>query len=180
MSNKASKLLLDHLSLLTTMDRSLPVLDLACGTGRNGLVLAQHGIPVVFSDKDTLALDIVKQHLLEGALPGRIWQVDLEQAELNPLSGQSFSAIIGFRYLHRPLLPAIINAVSPGGLLVYETFTIENRRFGRPNNPKFLLRRGELKTIFRDWEMLYYFEGIRQNPDRGVAEIVVRKPKQAK
>jgi len=180
MSNKASKLLLDHLSLLTTMDRSLPVLDLACGTGRNGLVLAQHGIPVVFSDKDTLALDIVKQHLLEGALPGRIWQVDLEQAELNPLSGQSFSAIIGFRYLHRPLLPAIINAVSPGGLVVYETFTIENRRFGRPNNPEFLLRRGELKTIFRDWEMLYYFEGIRQNPDRGVAEIVVRKPKQAK
>jgi len=176
MTNKASKLLLDQLDLLKNLDRSLPVLDLACGTGRNGLVLAQCGIPVVFADRDAAALDIVKQRLLEDTLPGRIWEVDLEQTGANPFSGQKFSGIIGFRYLHRPLFTALKKAVEPGGLVIYETFTVENRRFGRPANPNFLLHQGELNMIFQDWEPVYKFEGIRPNPDRAIAQIVSRKP----
>ena len=169
-------LLLDHLDLFKGPERSLPVLDLACGTGQNGLMLARQGIPVVFADKSASALEVVKQHLVEDALPGRIWQVDLEQPDTNPLSGQNFSAIIGFRYLHRPLFPAIKNAVEPGGLVVYETFTIENQRFGRPNNRDFLLQPGELKTIFQDWQIIFYFEGVLHKPERAIAQIVARKP----
>lgn len=169
-------LLLEHYDLLKNPDRSLPVLDLACGTGQNGLMLARQGIPVVFADKSATALDVVKQCLAKDALPGSIWQVDLEQPGIDPLCGQNFSAIIGFRYLHRPLFPAIQKAVEPGGMLIYETFTIENRRFGRPNNPDFLLQPGELKTIFQDWQLIFYFEGVLNHPARAVAQIVARKP----
>ena len=176
MPEEANRLLLDKLVLLADMDHSLPVLDLACGTGRNGLFLARHGIPVVFADISATALDVVRQHIVEDALPGQVWQVDLEQVETKPFSDQNFSAVIGFRYLHRPLFPALKNSVRPGGLVVYETFTVENRRFGKPNNPNFLLRNGELKSVFQDWEIIQYFEGIRQKPDRGVAQIVARKP----
>lgn len=173
---KPQEVLLDHLELLTNLDRSLPVLDLACGTGRNGLILAQLGIPVVFADRSAAAMEVIKQRLDRDKLPGRLWQVDLELPDTDPLSGQTFSAIIVFRYLHRPLFPALLNAVTPGGLVVYETFTAENRRFGRPDNPDFLLLPGELKTLFRNWEIIFDDECILSKPDRAVARIVARKP----
>ncbi len=172
----AAHLLRDHLPLLLELDRSRPVLDLACGSGRNGLLLTEHGLSVVFADKSDSALQNVAQHLKETDLQGRTWKVDLEQAKSTPLSGQSFDAIICFRYLHRPLFPGIKNAVKPGGLVIYETFTIENQRFGRPNNPDFLLRPGELQSVFEDWEPVYSFEGILRNPGRAVARVVARKP----
>ncbi|RLC96697.1 MAG: tellurite resistance protein [Chloroflexi bacterium] len=130
----------------------------------------------MFADRSASALEVVAQRLFDGTLPGRIWKVDLEQAETDPFAGQSFSAIIGFRYLHRPLFPALKNAVAPGGLVVYETFTTQNLRFGRPNSPNFLLQPGELKTIFQDWELIFYFEGVLPNPDRAMARLVARKP----
>jgi tellurite methyltransferase len=170
------KLLLDHLDLLTGLDRSLPVLDLACGSGRNGLVLSQQGVPVVFADRSVADLEHIKRQLTENAWPGRAWQVDLEQPGSAPLADLQFGAIICFRYLHRPIFPALLKAIIPGGLVVYETFTTNNRRFGRPNNPDFLLKPGELKTIFKDWQIIFYFEGDLQSPDRNVAQLVARKP----
>ncbi len=172
----AARLLLEHLDLLTKLDHSLPVLDLACGSGRNGLMLAELGIPVVFADKSSNALKTIERYLTENGLPGRTWEVDLEQAGVNPLPNDGYGAIIVFRYLHRPLFPALLNAIKPGGLVIYETFTIGNRQFGRPNNPDFLLQPGELTSVFRDWEIICSFEGMFENPDRAVARIVARKP----
>jgi len=174
--NTKQKLLADHLDLLTGLDRSLPVLDLACGSGRNGLILARQGVPVVFADRSEADLEYIGQQLSLNGWPGRTWLVDLEQADTEPLAGMQFSAIITFRYLHRPLFPTLLKAIIPGGLAVYETFTTQNRRFGRPNNPDFLLKRQELKTIFQDWQTIFYYEGDLQNPDRNIAQIVARKP----
>ena len=114
----AASLLLRHLDLLTELDRSLPILDLACGEGRNGLVLAQHDIPVVFADRSVSALKSVEQRLARDSLPGRSWQVDLEKPGVNPFSVDCYSAIIAFRYLHRPLFPALRDAIRPGGLMI--------------------------------------------------------------
>ena len=172
----ADSLLLDHLSLLVELDRCLPILDLACGRGRNGLALAEHGASVVFADKSSSALESVEQRLAEDDLPGSVWQVDLEEPGSNPFAEFSFGAVIGFRYLHRPLFPALKNSVIGGGLLVYETFTIEQRRFGRPNNPDYLLQPNELQEMFQAWEIIYHFEGVQLNPERHVAQIVARKP----
>lgn len=176
MSSQPASLLLDHLDLLTEMDRSLPVLDLACGAGRNGLALARQGLSLVFADRSATALESVQQQLIESDLSARVWQVDLEQPQSNPLADLTCSALICFRYLHRPLFPAIRKIVIPGGLVVYQTFTVDQSQFGRPHNPDYLLRAGELKHQFRDWEQLHYFEGVLQDPSRAVAQIVTRKP----
>ncbi|MBT8073653.1 MAG: methyltransferase domain-containing protein [Xanthomonadales bacterium] len=174
---KPANLLLDNLELLQQgMDTDVPVLDLACGNGRNGLELAARGIGVVFADHSAESLRFVEQQLAARNLSGRLWQVDLEEEATAPLAGARFSSILVFRYLHRPLFPALLHAVIPGGLIIYETFTTANRRFGRPNNPRFLLKPGELKAIFRNWETIHYFEGLKKNPDRAVAQIVTRKP----
>ncbi len=175
-AQSAAGLLLDHLELLVDLDRSLPVLDLACGTGRNGLALAEHGISVVFADRSAADLEVIGQRLAEGELPGRVWQVDLEQPGIDPFAEKCFAAILGFNYLHRPLFPAIQKAVMPGGLVVYETFTLEQRQFGRPKNPDFLLQPGELAALFHDWEIIFQFEGVGKYPDRGIAQIVAHKP----
>ena len=176
MSIKPQRLLLDHVGLLQNLPQTQPVLDLACGNGRNGLLLAKKGVPVVFSDRSIQALEDIKQQLEKSKFPGRTWHVDLEQKDTNPFEGQSYSAIIGFRYLHRPLFPALMSAVMAGGVVIYETFTTANRKYGRPNNPDFLLKRGELKNIFEDWEIVFYYEGDLPDPDRNVAQIVARKP----
>ena len=176
MNFKPHDLLVGYQNLLKNLDRTVPVLDLACGNGCNGLMLARLGIPVVFADKSGSALETVQQQLKQEALPGRVWQVDLESPNTKPLSDLNFSAIIVFRYLHRPLFPALLNAVIPGGLVIYETFTTENRQFGRPVNPDFLLLPGELETIFRGWDIIFYFEGIRSNPEQAISQIVARKP----
>ena len=176
MPYKTHEILLEYLDSPTNPDEAGPVLDLACGTGRSGLKLARRGITVIFADRSDIALDGIRQHIADNKLPARTWQIDLEQAGVNPFAGQIFSAIICFRYLHRPLFPDILKAVEPGGLIIYETFTNINRRFGRPNNPDFLLKPSELKTWLHNWELLHYYEGIQHDPDRAIAQIVARNP----
>lgn len=176
MSHNQQNLLQKHLDLVLELDSSLPVLDMACGAGKNGLFLSHHGVPVVFADRSGTDLDRIGRELTTNGLPGRTWQIDLEQPGTSPLAGLQFSAVIVFRYLHRPLFPALREAITPGGLIIYETFTTGNRRFGRPNNPDFLLRPRELETSFAEWRTIFYYEGDFQDPDRSMAQLVARKP----
>lgn len=73
-------------------------------------------------------------------------EADLEDGRPFPLRGRHFAGVICTNYLHRPLLPALVAAVAPGGALLYETFMEGHERFGRPNRPEFLLRSGELRV----------------------------------
>ncbi len=152
------------------------ILDLACGEGRNGLFLTNKGLPVTFADRSTSLLEKVSGALTTLKRSGQIWPIDLERPNINPFEKKTFSAALVFRYLHRPLIPALIDTIAPGGIIIYETFTLDNRQFGRPNNPDFLLKAGELEDWFNDWETLHYFEGVLSAPNRAVAQIVCRKP----
>ena len=167
-------------SLVSLLDSAIdkPVLDLACGTGRSGLIpCSKRLFPWSLQTGRASALQSVKpDHFLDRKLPGHTWQVDLEQAGINPLERQVFSAVVCFRYLHRPLFPFLMQAVEPGGMIVYETFTTGNRQFGRPSNPDFLLRPGELRELFQNWQILHSYEGIQHGPDRAIAQIAARKP----
>jgi hypothetical protein len=96
---------------------------------------------------------------------------------MNPLPEDFYKGILVFRYLHRPLIPCINKALIKGGILIYETFTIEQPKFGKPHNPEFLLNPGELLEWFKDWEIIHHFEGIKEDPKRAVAQIVCRKPR---
>lgn len=169
-------LLTDHLQLLLDLPITNGVLDLACGYGRNGLLLARHQIPVTFADHSVIALASVHECLSEEGLAGNCWQLDLEQSDTALLQGKIFDGIIVFNYLHRSLFPELKSAIRPGGLIFYETFTITQRKYGRPSNPDFLLQPDELNHCFNDWEVLHNYAGELSEPQRAVAQIIARKP----
>jgi SAM-dependent methyltransferase len=112
------------------------VLDLACGSGRHARELARLGFEVSAVDRDTGAFDDPPAGvaLLQADLEGGPW----------PYPGERFDGIVVTNYLHRPLLPTLVESLEPGGVLVYETFARGNERFGKPSNPAFLLAPGEL------------------------------------
>ena len=112
------------------------VLDLACGAGRHSRWLARLGFEVSAVDRDTGAFADPPEGvaLLAADLEGGPW----------PYPGIAFDGIVATNYLHRPLLPILVGALVPGGVLVYETFARGNERFGKPSNPAFLLAPGEL------------------------------------
>jgi len=153
-----------------------PVLDLASGDGHNGLFLAAKGLHVILADRSEEALRKAKATADGMQRKVTIWKVDLERPGENPLTEEEYSAILVFRYLHRPLMPCIRKALRTGGFLVYHTYTLEQAQFGKPRNPDFLLKPGELMDWFKDWNVLHHFEGIQEDPRRAVAEIVCRKP----
>ena len=181
----ASALVLQYLEVLTYGTTEHPALDLACGNGRNGLALISAGLPVVFADKDVSKIESVEQQLTTQAYRSHahlaeLWSVDFEQPGSHPLQENSYSAILVFRYLHRPLLPAIKQATCPGGLVIYETFTVDQAELGRPRNPDYLLQHGELEECFMDWEIVHSFDGIVENDKlqqhQALAQFVARRP----
>jgi SAM-dependent methyltransferase len=117
------------------------VLDLACGSGRHSRYLARQGFEVLAVDRDP------------GLFPEPPKGVELLGADLEagpwPFAGRLFDAIVVTHYLHRPILPLLVEALEPGGVLVYETFARGNERFGKPSNPAFLLAPGELLEAVR-------------------------------
>ena len=119
------------------------VLDLACGSGRHSRFLAAQGFRVCAVDRDPQALGALVE--MAGVA------VRLADLELGawPLEGMKFDGVVVTCYLHRPLFPRILEALSPAGVLIYETFAAGNERFGRPSNPDFLLRPGELLEVVR-------------------------------
>lgn len=128
------------------------VLDLACGTGRHARWLAARGYLVDAVDRDAVCIDG-----LTGVEGLRLLVADLEGAPW-PYPGRSWNGIVVANYLHRALLPVLLAALRPGGVLIYETFMLGNERFGRPSNPDFLLRPGELLEAVRGELAVVAFE----------------------
>ena len=127
------------------------VLDVAAGGGRHTRFFADRGNEVTAIDRDVSALT---------AQPNvEIVQADLEDGSPWPLPGRTFGAVVVTNYLHRPLFPALLDALMPGGVLLYETFMEGNERFGRPSNPEFLLKDGELLALARDRLSVTAYEG---------------------
>lgn len=155
-----------------------PVLDLACGECHNGLYVARKGLELICCDRAAERLNEARKVAGEYGVNATVWELDLEAPGVNPLPEDRFGAILVFRYLHRPLIPGIRQALRRGGLLLYETYTVEQARYGKPHNPDFLLQAGELLRWFEGWELIHYFEGTREDPRCAVAQIVCRKPKQ--
>jgi len=169
--------LLTQYSYLFSDDlKDYPVLDLACGDGHNGIFLASKGFSVVLADRSEEALSQARLNAQAAWVTVEFRQVNLEQEGVNPLEGFFFSAVLVFRYLHRPLIPFIRKSLKQGGILMYETFTTQQVQFGKPKNPDHLLKPGELLSWFHDWEVKYSFEGIIGVPPKAIARLVCRKP----
>ena len=117
------------------------VLDLAAGRGRHSIFFADRGHKVTAVDRDVSTL-------LDHPNIERL-QADLEDGSPWPLPDRRFGAAVVTNYLHRPLMPQLLDAVAPGGVLLYQTFMVGNERFGKPSRPEFLLKDGELLELVR-------------------------------
>jgi SAM-dependent methyltransferase len=127
---------------MASLGPSATVLDLACGRGRHAAVALAGAARVVGVDRDPLALADLPEGVVavRADLEGEPWPAQLDRPG-------GFDAILVANYLFRPRLDLLPARLAPGGLLLYETFGAGNARYGRPANPDFLLRPGELLAL---------------------------------
>ena len=144
------------------------VLDLAAGRGRHALLFAERGHKVLAVDRDIGRLPM---HPCIEPLAA-----DLEDGSPWPLPEWRFGAVVVTNYLHRPLMPALLKATAPGGVLLYQTFMVGNERFGKPTRPEFLLRDGELLDLVRGaFSVTAYEARLVSDPMAMVQRIAARR-----
>jgi len=145
------------------------VLDVACGGGRHMRWFAGRGHAVTGVDRSPEAL-------AQAAQAGEVVQADIESGPW-PFAHRTFDAVVVTHYLWRPLLPDIVAAVAPGGVLIYETFAAGNETVGKPSRPDFLLRPGELLNACGALRVVGYEDGFLDGPARFVQRMAaVRAP----
>ena len=147
------------------------VLDVACGLGRHTRWFLARGHGVCAVDRSGEAIDTVRALAPAGA-DGRLETrvADLENGPW-PFEGRRFDAVIVTNYLWRPLLPAIVDSVADGGVLIYETFAAGNEAVGRPARAEFLLQPGELIAACAGLRVLAFEDGYLDDPPRFVQRI---------
>jgi SAM-dependent methyltransferase len=167
--NEPCRWLTGHRHLLPASGDSL---DVACGSGRHAIWLAEQGYPTLAVDRDATAIDGLAHEAARRGLPIRTQVVDLENGQVF-FQAESFDLIVVVHYLHRPLFPWLVSALRPGGVLVYETFTRAQAARGKPTNPAFLLEPGELLTLVKPLEILTSREGDYDG--RMVASVIATR-----
>jgi tellurite methyltransferase len=163
-------------------------LDVAGGAGRHALWLALRGWQVKLVDVSEAGVALARENAARiFALPilgspptgsasrGPLLETEVMDLRSAPNLGyEQYDLVLVFFYLQRELFPSLISALKPGGLLIYQTFTGERRRFrGGPANPEYRLRPQELQQAFHSLQSLHYHETTQ---GRGTAELVARKP----
>jgi tellurite methyltransferase len=171
---RPSPFLEEALPLLPPPAEGVSVLDLAAGAGREAVFLALHGYRVEAwdHDRDVLgrAAELARRHgvKIETVPKNLEWRHPYV-----PLA--TYQVVMTFRFLHRPLMPHIAAAVTPGGWVIYETFLRGQEKFGRPRHPRFLLDPGELPRHFPEFVIERYEE---RTPPHGpwLARLLAHKP----
>ncbi len=148
-------------------------LDLAMGSGQNAVYLASKGFEVEGVDISPLAIADALALANKSGVRIEAKVADLEANNL--IKKAHYDVIICFHYLQRSLMAQIIEGLKQGGMVVYETFIIDQARlFGKPRNPDFLLGYNELLNLFRDLRCLRYREGVIDGK-QAIASIVAQK-----
>ncbi len=172
MPEEPAALLVDNRALLPAGGRAL---DIAMGSGRNALYLASLGFQVTGIDASRVAVAFCQDRAARLGLTVEAIVADLERYRL-PVA--EYDVVANFYYLQRNLAGPIARALKSGGVLLFETYTIDQLQYGHgPKDPTFLLRPGELREMFPALDTLFYHEGVIPG-DRGpkaVAQLIARK-----
>jgi len=152
------------------------VLDVAAGSGRNALFLARRGNRVDAIDISLTGLRSARDAAAAEGLELRAVQADLEDF---PLPVACYDAAINIRYLQRSLFLPLQRALKPGGVILFETFLINQQSFGHPRNPAHMLQPNELRLAFAACEILVYEDGLVHSVDgpASVARLLARTPR---
>jgi tellurite methyltransferase len=165
---KPSQFLVENIDILPKGK----ALDLAMGTGRNAVYLAQTGFEVEGVDFSAESVNKALELAHNLGVNLKALVADLENSYR--IEKDSYKVIVCFNYLYRPLIPQIKEGVCRGGMVVYETFIVDQAQFGKPKNPDYLLKHNELLDLFRDFRCLRYHEGILESR-RALAGIIAQK-----
>lgn len=161
----------DPSRLLVDFSYMLPkgrALDIACGEGRNAIYLARQGYRVD-------AVDISEVAIKNARTAGKGLDINFIVADLENFSipEDIYDLIINFYYLQRSLIPEIRKGLKKGGLVVFETYTIEHQEI---RNPEFLLKPNELLRLFNDLHIVYYREGMTEGEEKkAIASLMGKK-----
>ena len=147
-------------------------LDVACGSGRHARWLAERGLRTTAIDRDAGTIEVLGAEAARRNLALNAYVIDLESGTF-AFTPDAYDVIVVVHYLHRSLFPSLIEALRPGGVLVYETFTRAQAARGRPTNPAFLLEAGELLTRVQPLDVLASREGDYEG--RMVASVIARR-----
>jgi 2-polyprenyl-3-methyl-5-hydroxy-6-metoxy-1,4-benzoquinol methylase len=166
-----AQFLVDNISLF----HKGKVLDIAMGGGRNAVYLAELGFEVEGVDISAEAVEAAQKLALEHGVVIKAHVADLEHGYR--IIPEQYDLIICFDYLQRSLFKSIKEGVRGGGVIVYETYIVDQAKYGRPKNPDHLLRHNELLEIFKEFRCLRYREGIFPGPRKikAIASIVAQK-----
>lgn len=164
------------------------VLDVATGRGRHAHFLATQGFSVHGIDRNQEALEFLDTHVKEtGGLPITTEYIDLETSDLNPpdLGTEIYDVILVFFYLYRPLFPQLMKALKPGGVILYETFLLDNHlQRQHPRRKEFCLETNELLTLLSGLQILHYDEddhtGTSGTDRTFTARALARKPEEVR
>lgn len=168
-----NRFLRENIGLLPPGD----ALDLACGNGRNSLFLAERGYRVTAVD---ISPEGISQCIRRAR--GRGLKVNAVVADLErfAIPEGRFDLIVDLYYLQRSLIPQIKTGLRPGGMVLFETFTVDQAGIGHPSNPDYLLKHNELLKRFRDFRILFYREtlvgGHAADAETATASLIARKP----
>ena len=146
----------------------LPVLDVACGGGRHTRFFLKRGHMVTAVD-----IDLAELRMVEDTDRLTLVERDLEDGTVWQFGTQSYGTVVVTNYLHRPILTSLVASVAPGGVLIYETFAQGHEAYGRPTNPAYLLRPGELIEMVRGkLQIVAYEHGYTNRPRRAVMQRI--------
>ena len=151
-------------------------LDVASGTGRHAIWLAEHGWQVTAVDYSRIAIEILRQRCRDKGLAVESVTADLERHEFG-IGPESYDLIIVCNYLQRDLFATLKSGTRIGGTVIAVIALVDNDPNIRPMNPAYLLNPGELQAQFQGWEIVHSFEG-KSTADphrRRMAEIVARR-----
>ena len=143
------------------------VLDLACGGGRHGRLYLARGCAVTFADIDTNGVDDLRERS-----DATVLEADLEDGPW-PFEAESFDIVVVTNYLWRPRLDRLLRTVRRDGELLYQTFARGNEAYGKPSNPDFLLREGELRDrTAANFDTVAYAHGPTERPKPGIVQYI--------
>jgi tellurite methyltransferase len=147
--------------MIARMPRGI-ALDVAAGRGRNALAMARAGIRVVAVDWSADAMLALGAAARSERLA--VWPV-VANLDSFHLKDETFDAIVNINFLDRAMFPHFSRALRPGGVLIAETFLVDQAGIGHPSNPRFLLAHGELRELVAGLEVEQYREGLVNYPD---------------
>jgi len=145
-------------------------LDLACGTGRNALWLAEHGWNVTAVDGSDAEMEILQSRARDAGVTINAQTVDLEEPAF-AIEPARYDLIAMCYYFQRNLIEQCRQGLVPGGVIVAIALLIEPGK----EHSTFRLQPGELRGFFADWDVLHYREGTDVWQHK-VAELVSLRP----